>query len=312
MKAIIYERSRKGPTLVLREVNKPVPRDHEVLVRIHATSVNALDSRLIQMGIGIPKNKILGADIVGIVEEVGTSVTTFKPGDTVLGDISGSGLGGFAEYVAVSEHALIVKPAGIPDDIAAAIPVAAVTALQALRDKADIKPGMKVLIYGAGGGVGMYAVQLASYFGTQVTAVCSAHNTAVVRSLGAIEVIDYAFEDITAKDLQFDRIIAINGSHSLLAYKRILTPNGIFVLVGGPLRQIFTSLVLGPIMSWGSRKFRTLVAKPNIRDLEFITALVASGKVRPIIDRRYQLEQTAEALRYVGAGHVQGKVVITI
>jgi len=312
MKAIVFEKQKKPAELVLREVPKPILRDHEVLVHIHAASINALDYRPMQMGVGTPKSGIFGADIVGQVEAVGVAVSVFKPGDVVMGDISGNGCGGFAEYVAVPEDILIKKPADVSDDVAAAVPVAAVTALQALRDKGAIQSEQKVLIYGAGGGVGTYAVQLAVYFGAQVTAVCSARNVARVLSLGAAEVIDYALEDVTASDRRFDLIIAINGYHPLAAYTRILAPQGVYVMVGGTLRQIFKSLLLGPFMSMGSRKMRALAAKPNVSDLEFVMALVASGKVLPVIDRTYPLEQTAEAMRYVGEGHAQGKVVITI
>jgi len=313
VKAIVFEKVKSSKNLVLREVPKPIPQDHDVLVRIHAASVNALDYRPMQMGIGMPKSRIFGADIVGTVESVGGQVSTFKPGDMVVGDISDNGCGGFAEYVAVAEDALVLKPEVISDELAAAVPVAAVTALQALRDKGDIKPGMNVLIYGAGGGVGTYAVQLASYFGAHVTAVCSARNTELVRSLGASEVIDYKLEDITTSNRHFDRIIAINGHHPLSAYKRILAPDGMLVMVGGSLKQILTALFFGSLLSLvGNRKIRTLAAKPNVRDLEFVLELVASGKLRPVIDRRYPLEETAEAMQYVSEGHAQGKVVITI
>jgi len=312
VKAIIFEKSKSGDPLVLRDVDKPKPRNNEVLVHIHVASVNALDYRPMQMGVGIPKSRIFGADIVGRVEAVGLGVGRFKPGDAVLGDISGCGCGGFAEYVSVPEDVLVLKPASISDEVAAAVPVAAVTALQALRDKGAMQPGLKVLIYGAGGGVGTYAVQLATYFGAEVTAVCSATNATQARSLGASDVIDYTLEDVTASDRSFDRIIAINGYHHLSAYKRILAPHGIYVMVGGSLRQIFTSILLGPFLSIGSRKLRALAAKPNVKDLEFVIELVASGKIRPVIDRQYPLEHTAQAMRYVGEGHARGKVIITI
>lgn len=271
-----------------------MPNTHEVLVRIHAASVNALDYRPMRMGVGIPKSRIFGADIVGMVEEVGRDVTTFKPCNMVVGDISGNGCGGFAEYVAADENVLALKPSAISDELAAALPVAAVTALQALLDKGELTAGMRLLIYGAGGGVGTYAVQLASYFGAQVTAVCSTRNTTLVRNLGASEVIDYTREDITTSSRRFDRIIAINGYHRLSEYKHLLVPNGIFVMVEG------------------SKKIRTLAAKPNREDLEFVLDLVASGKIHPVIDRCYPLEQTAEAMSYVSEGHAQGKVVITV
>ena len=312
MKAIVFEKGKPANALVLREVPKPIPQDHDVLVRIHAASVNALDYRPMRMGVGIPKSRIFGADIVGTVEEVGIEVSAFKPGDMVVGDISDNGCGGFAEYVAVSEDALVLKPATISDEFAAAIPVAAVTALQALRDKGDIKPAMNVLIYGAGGGVGTYAVQLASYFGAQVTAVCSTRNAELVRSLGASNVIDYTREDITTGDHRFERVIVINGNNPLRSYTRILAPGGMLVMVGGSLKQILTSLFFGSFLSLGTRKIRTLAAKPNVKDLEFVLDLVASGKLRSVIDRHYPLEKTAEAMQYVSKGHAQGKVVITV
>jgi len=312
VKAILYEKAKSGAALFLRDVEKPIPGNHEVLVSIHVASLNALDYRPMKMGVGIPKNRIFGADIVGVVEDVGLDVRRFKPGDTVLGDISGCGSGGFAEYVSVPDDVLVLKPAGISDETAGAVPVAAVTALQALRDKGDIQPGLRVLIVGAGGGVGTYAVQLAAYFGAQVAAVCSAQNAALVRSLGASEVIDYTLEDVTASNRKFDRIIAINGYHSLVSYKRILAPHGIYVMVGGSLRQIFTSILLGPFLSIGNRKFRALAAKPKVKDLEFVLDLVATGELRAVIDRKYSLEQTAEAMRYVSSGHARGKVIITI
>ncbi|AEV30149.1 Zn-dependent oxidoreductase, NADPH:quinone reductase [Sphaerochaeta pleomorpha str. Grapes] len=312
MKAVIFEKSRSAAALVLRDIEKPIPRNREVLVRIHASSLNALDYRSMQMGIGSPKSGIFGADIVGLVEAVGLGVTRFKPGDSVLGDISDCGSGGFSEYVSVVEDVLVLKPAGVPDEIAAAVPVAAVTALQAVRDKGAMQPGLRVLIYGTSGGVGTYAVQLAAFFGAQVTAVCSARNVAQAHSLGASEVIDYALEDVTASDRSFDRIIVINGNHLLSAYKRILAPHGICVMVGGSLRQIFKTMLFGPFLSIGSRKIRMLAAKSNVKDLEFVIGLVAAGKVRPVIDRQYSLEQTSEAMQYVSEGHAQGKVIITI
>ncbi|HKL59586.1 MAG TPA: NAD(P)-dependent alcohol dehydrogenase [Sphaerochaeta sp.] len=312
MKAILWEKHKSEAALFLRDVQRPSPRNNEVLIRIHASSLNALDYRPMHMGIGIPKNRIFGADIVGMVEKVGKDVTRFKPGDTVLGDTSGCGSGGFAEYVSVPEDVLVLKPEGVSNETAAAVPVAAVTALQAVRDKAAVQPGLQVLIYGASGGVGTFAVQLATYFGAQVTAVCSARNVDEIRSLGASDVIDYALEDITASSRKFDRIIAINGNNTLSAYKGILAPHGIYVMVGGSLRQIFTSLVLGPFLSFGSRKFRSLSATPNRKDLEFVIDLVASGTLKAVIDRHYPLEQTAEAMRYVGEAHARGKVIITM
>jgi NADPH:quinone reductase-like Zn-dependent oxidoreductase len=311
MKAIVYEKSSSPDVLVFREVEKPIPNDHEVLVKIHAVSVNAADYRSMRMGI-IPKRKIFGADIAGTIETVGKDIAKFKVGDEVFGDISGSGFGGFAEYVAVPENLLALKPAGVSFEDAAAVPMASLTALQALRDKGNIQPGQKVLIYGAGGGVGTFAVQLAKTFGADVTAVCSSKNAALVQSLGADRVIDYTQEDVFKSGRRFDLIIAVNGNRPLSVYKRALTPTGIFVMVGGALSQVVKTLLFGTLMSFGNQKMRFLAAKPSTKDLEFIIKLVEEGKIKPVIDRRYPLHETAEAVRYLSEGHARGKVVISI
>lgn len=311
MKAVVYEKSSSPDVLVFREVEKPVPTDSEVLVKISAVSVNAGDYRSMRMG-SIPKRKIFGSDIAGTIEAIGKNVQKLKVGDEVFGDISGCGLGGFAEYVAVPESALALKPASISFENAAALPMAAVTALQALRDKGGIRPGQKVLIYGAGGGVGTFAVQLAKYFGAQVTAVCSPYNLELTSALGADHVIDYTNEDIFKSGRQFDLILAVNGNQPLSDYKRALAPKGITIMVGGALSQVIKILVFGAILSIGSKKMRLLEAKPCVKDLEFIIKLVEEGKIKPIIDRRYPLAETAQAVRYLGAGHARGKVIITV
>lgn len=311
MKAVVYEKYASHGGFIFREVEKPVPDDNEVLIRIIAASVNALDYRQVRMGI-VPKGKILGADIAGRVEEVGKNIREFQPGDEVLGEISDCGSGGFSEYVTVIEKVLVHKPAGVSFEEAAAVPVAALTALQALRDKGNIQSGQKVLINGAGGGVGTFAVQFAKYYGAEVTAVCSTGNTELARSLGADNVIDYTQEDFTKSGNRYDIIIAVNGYHPLLAYMRALTSRGIYVMVGGTWSQIFKSLVFGPLMSIGSRKFRILAAKCNKKDLAFIIDLVKKGEVKPFIDRRYPLSETGEAFRYLNEGHARGKVVITV
>ncbi len=310
MKAVLYDKTVPG-ALALREVEKPVPSDGEVLVRIHAVSVNAADYRSMKMGI-IPKRKIFGADIAGRVEAVGKSVGQFAAWDDVLGEISSFGFGGFAEYAAVPEAALVKKPANVTFEVAAAVPMAAVTALQALRNAGEIKPGQKALIVGAGGGVGTFAVQLAKHFGAEVTAVCGTGNLELMRALGADRVIDYTREDFTVSQDRYDLILAVNGGRPLSVYKRALKPGGITVVVGGALSQVIKAMLLGPVMSLGSVKVRILAAKPSTKDLEFVMRLVADGSIKPVIDRRYTLSETAEAVRYIGEGHARGKAIINI
>lgn len=311
MKAVVYDKRESPNVLVFREVEKPIPNDNEVLVKIYAVSINAADYRSMKMGI-IPKRKIFGADIAGRVEAVGKNINKFTIGDEVFGDISACGCGGFAEYVAVTESALALKPDSVPFETAAAVPMAAVTALQALRNKGNIQPGQKVLICGAGGGVGTFSVQLAKHFGAEVTAVCGEKNVQVIQSLGADYVINYNENDFTKSGKHYDLVLALNGNHSLFTYKRLLAPKGIYVMVGGALSQVIKSLLFGGFMSIGSKKMRFLAAKPNTKDLEFIIKLVQDGKVKPIIDRRYPLHETAEAVRYLSDGHALGKVVINV
>ncbi len=311
MKAVVYEKGNPPEFLEFREVEKPDPQDNEVLVKIHAVSVNAADYRSMRMGI-IPKRKIFGADIAGRVEAAGKDIKKFKTGEEVFGDIAGCGFGGFAEYVAVPERFLARKPAWVSFEDAAAVPMAAVTALQALRDKGNIQPGQKILIYGAGGGVGTFTIQLAKIFEAEVTAVCSTGNTELVKSLGADHVLDYAQEDVFKSGKHFDRIIAVNGNRPLSQYKRALTPKGICVVVGGALSQVIPSLLFGAFMSIGSKKIGALAAKASMNDLEFIIKLVEEGKVKPVIDRQYPLQETAKAMQYLSEGHARGKVVISV
>ena len=311
MKAFVYNKESLPDKLIYCDVKKPVPNDNEVLIKVLAVSANAADYRSMKMGI-IPKRKIFGADIAGCVESVGKNIQQFKPGDEVIGDLSDCGFGGFAEYAVAPEKALIPKPAKILFEEAAALPMSAITALQALRDKGNIQHGQKVLIVGSSGGVGTFAVQLAKYFGAIVTAVCSTRNVEQSGSLGADYVIDYTKEDFTKSDKKYDLIIAINGHRTLSAYKRILNPNGIYVMVGGALSQVFKSILFGWLMSFGSKKIRFLAAKSNQKDLEFITKLVVDGKIKPVIDKRYPLEQAADAMKYLCEGHALGKVVINV
>jgi NADPH:quinone reductase-like Zn-dependent oxidoreductase len=311
MKAVVYHKKGLPDKLIFCDAEKPSPNDNEVLIKIYAASANAADYRSMRMGI-IPKRRIFGADIAGRVESVGKYIRKFKPGDEVIGDLSDFGFGGFAEYVVAPEKALVPKPVNILFEEAAALPLAAITALQALRDKGNIQQGKKVLIAGSGGGVGTYAVQLAKYFGAEVTAVCSTKNVGQTISLGADHAIDYTKEDFTKSNRYYDLILAINGNRPLNAYKRILNPNGIYVMVGGALSQILKSILFGWLMSFGSKKMRYLVAKSNQKDLEFVVKLVEDGKIKPVIDRRYSLENTALAMRYLGEGHARGKVVINV
>ncbi len=311
MKAVVYDRRNSPDILAIRDVEKPVPQDNEVLVKIHAVSLNAADYRSMQMGI-IPKRKIFGADIAGRVEEVGKNIGNFKVGDEVFGDIARSGFGGLAEYAAAPERLLALKPFNVSFEDAAAVPMAAVTALQALRDLGNIQKGQKVLICGAGGGVGNFAVQLAKYFGAEVTAVCSTENAELARSIGANFVIDYKKEDFTKSGKHYDLVLAVNGNHSLFAYRRILTSHGIFVMAGGALAQLFSTIIFGSLLSIGNKKIRHLSTKHNRKDLELVMKLVEAGKVKPIIDRRYSLDQAADAMRYVSKGHARGKVIITV
>ena len=323
MKAMVYTHYGSPDVLQLNEVARPTPRDHEVLVKVHAASVNAGDLHVLRahpflirlMGYGLlrPKNTILGAAIAGRIEAVGAHVTQFQPGDDVFGDVSESGWGGFAEYVCARADAMVLKPSRLSFEEAAAVPVAAVTALQGLRDKGHIQAGQKVLIYGASGGVGTFAVQLAKSFGAEVTAVCSTRNVDTMRSLGADHVIDYTREDFTQNGEQYDLILAANGNRSISEYKRALRPNGTYVMTGGSEKQMFQAMLLGPWISMtGTKKMGNVMAKPNTRDLGFVKELLEEGLVIPVIDRRYPLRETAEALRYLEAGHAQGKVVITV
>src|SRR6184192_270311 len=323
MKAMVYHTYGSPDVLKLEEVQKPVPQDDEVLVQVHATSVNASDwhllrakpflMRLMRYGLLKPKHTILGSDIAGRVEAVGRNVKQFQSGDEVFGNTAKSGFGGFAEYVSVPEEALVLKPANISFEKAAAVPQAALTALQGLRDKGQIQKGQKVLIHGASGGIGTFAVQLAKAFGAEVTAVCSTRNVDIVRSIGADHVIDYTQEDFTRNGQRYDLILAVNGYHSISDYKRALNPEGVYVMTGGSNAQMFQAILLGPLVSMtGRQKMGNSAHKPNKKDLMFMKELLEADKVTPVIDRRYPLGETAEAIRYLEAGHAKGKVVITV
>ena len=311
MKAIVYNKKSYPDKLVYCDVDKPVPDDNEVLIKMHSVSLNAADYRSMKMGL-IPERKIFGADIAGRIESVGKNISLFKPGDEVMGDLASYGFGGLAEYVTAPERALIIKPDQVSFEEAATLPMAAMTALQALRDKGNIQKGQKVLIVGSAGGVGSFAIQLAKYFETEVTGVCSSKNVQQTLSLGANYVIDYTKENFTKKDKRYDIILGINGNYPLSAYKKTLTSNGKYVMVGGSLSQIFKSLLLGWVFSFGSKKMKSVAAKANKTDLELLTKLLEKGIIKPVIDRRYSLDKTADAMDYLKQGHATGKVVINI
>ena len=323
MRAIVYEEYGSPDVLNFQEVEKPAPMEDEVLVKVHAASVNAADWHLLRadpflvrlMGFGLlrPKYKILGADVAGRVEAVGTNVSQFQPGDEIFGDLSGDGFGGFAEFVCASEDALASKPAKVSFKEAAAVPLAAVTALQGLRNKAQVRQGQKVLINGASGGVGTFAVQIAKSFGAEVTGVCSTSKVDMVRSLGADHVIDYTQEDFTKNGQHYDLILAANGYHPISDYKRALSLEGTYVMTGGSGAQMFQSMTLGPILSMtGNKKLGNLSMKANTGDLIFMKGLLEAGEVTPVIDRTYPLAEVPEAMRYLEEGHARGKVVITV
>jgi NADPH:quinone reductase-like Zn-dependent oxidoreductase len=323
MKAIVYTQYGSPDVLQLREVAKPEPKDDQVLVKVHAASANALDYRRFEklsstgrfMEERLVKSigKVLGADIAGVVEAVGVSVKQFQPGDEVFGVSAGSS-GGFAEYVCADENHLALKPANVSFEAAAAVPVAAMTALQGLRDMGQIQPGQKVLINGASGGVGTFAVQIAKAFGAEVTAVCSSRNMDMARSIGADHAIDYAQEDFTQNGQQYDLIFAINGNHPLSSYRRALNPQGTYVCAGGALSQIFQSILLGSLMSKKNGKKMGFmgIAKSNQKDLTCLGELLEAGKVAPVIEKCYPLRDVTTAMRYLAEGHARGKVIVHI
>ena len=322
MKAIVYKKYGPPDVLELAQVDKPTPRDDQVLVKIFAASVNAYDWHfltadisLIRLTAGLlkPANPRLGADLAGRIEAIGRNVKQFKPGDEVYGDIGAWGNGSFAEYICVPEIALALKPDNVSFEQAAAVPMAALTALQGLRDQGKIKPGQKVLIQGASGGVGTFAVQIAKAFGAHVTAVTSPRNLDQARALGADQVIDYTKEDFTKSGQCYDLILAANGYHPLADYKRALTPRGIYVMAGGTASQIFQAMILGSWMSErAGKKMGGFTSRANQTDLVCLKEWIEVGKVKPVVDKCYPLTEAAEAFRYLGTGHARGKVVITI
>jgi NADPH:quinone reductase-like Zn-dependent oxidoreductase len=340
MKAIAYHNYGSPDVLQCEDLEEPIPRGDEVLIKVRAASVNPLDRGelkgvpyIFRIVFGLRKPDAAqpgrpGVDVAGLVEAVGKNVTQFKPGDEVFGmcisNPQHSGVrvwvhyqGSFAEYACAPESTLVLKPNNVTFEQAASVPVAALTALQGLRNKGHIQPGQKVLIHGAGGGVGTFAVQIAKSFGADVTGVSSTSNVEMIRSIGADHVIDYTDEDFTKSGQHYDLIFDCYANHSLSAYGRVLNPRGIYVGVGPPVDLggigILARLIQMLVLSWmGSQKLVTFLAKPSKEDLTILRELVATGKVTPVIDRCYSLNEVPEAMRYLEAGHARGKVVITL
>jgi NADPH:quinone reductase-like Zn-dependent oxidoreductase len=307
--------------LEIREVEKPTPKKGEVLIKVQASSVTFGDLTAVKgepligrifFGFSEPKIKTPGKDVAGQVEAVGANVTQFKPGDRVFGDTSDCGSGAFAEYVSVSEDAIDHMPDNLSYEAAAAVPESGTVALQGLKNKGEIQPGQKVLIYGDSGGIGTFAVQIAKSFGTEVTGVCSTRNLELVFSLGADHVIDYTREDFIQKGIQYDLILATAGYRSIFDYKRALATGGRYVVTGGEMAQIFQPMLLGPWLSSGGRKMTNLSAKSNKEDLSLLKDLIEAGDVSPVIDKSFPLCELPEALQYYGKGRSRGKVVVTV
>ena len=327
MKAIVQdEYGPPGDVLELHDIDVPPVEDDAVLVRVRATSLNPADWHLmrgkpyvarLQFGLRRPKDAVAGCDVAGHVEAVGKNVSAFRPGDEVFGSPFGRGLGTFAEHVCVSADLVAVKPANLSFDHAAAVPLAALTALHGLRDHGSVKPGQRVLIIGASGGVGTFAVQIAKCFGAEVTGVCSTRNVDMVRAIGADHVIDYTQEDFLQNGLRYDLILQIAGTRSPSDSRRALTSKGTLLLISGdsdgnwigPVGRLIKALVLSPFVR---QRLTSFVVKPNTEDLQFLSGLVEAGKLTPVIDRTYSLSEIPEALGYLEAGRARGKVVITV
>ncbi|WP_373020977.1 NAD(P)-dependent alcohol dehydrogenase [Thiomicrorhabdus sp.] len=323
MKAVVLEKYGSPEALQLKEVSKPKPKWNQVLVKVHAVSINDWDWGILtatpfanrwMAGIFIPsKIPILGCDIAGRIEAVGANVKRFKVGDDVFGDLSSNGWGGFAEYLCADENALTLKPEDMPFDDAACLPQAGLLALQGLlQGKIDSGKHKKVLINGASGGAGTLAIQIAKSYGAEVTAVCSAEKMDLVKSLGADRLIDYKQQDFTRDTDLYDLILDVKGFHSLFDYRRVLNSKGHYVMLGGSNTLALQTILIGPLVSmFSDRKLGLLILKPN-KNLEMLTQLYEDGKVRPVIDKRYPLEQASEAMRYYAHGLARGKVVISM
>ena len=321
MKAIVYEKYGSPDVLVLKEIEKPVPNENEVLINVHAASINSWDWDMLTgrpleyrlfFGLLKSKYKILGCDVAGKVEAVGKNTKQFSPGDHVFGDLCEGSWGGFAEYACAREHELSLKPEHMTFEEAAATPQAGLLALHGLCDKREIKPGEKILINGAGGGVGTFGIQMAKSFGAEVTGVDSTGKLDMLRSLGADHVIDYTQEDFTKNGMRYDRILDVKTNRSVFDYLRALNANGIYVTVGGKSARILQLVLLGPLIcKTGNKKLALLMHKPN-KDISVLNEFFESGKVTPVIDKCFPLTETAEAFKYFGEGQFKGKIVIQL
>ena len=322
MKAIVYTQYGSPDVLQLKEIDKPAPKDDEVLIKVHAASINSWDWDMLTgrpfeyrflSGLLKPKKtKILGCDIAGQIEAVGKKIKKFQPGDDVFGDLCEGSWGGFAEYVCARENELTLKPASMTNEEAAATPQAGLLALQGLGDKSEIQPGQRILINGAGGGVGTFAIQIAKSFGAEVTGVDSTGKLDMMSSLGADYVIDYNQDDFTKNGKSYDLILDVKTDRSVFDYWRALSPNGNYVTVGGRTARILQLVLVGSLISMtGSKKLTLIKHKPN-KDLNIINELFESGKIKPVLDKCFPLSETAEAFQYFGEGHFKGKVVITV
>lgn len=322
MKAIVFDHYGPPEELSLREVPAPEPKVGEVLMSVRAAALNAADWHvmradpfLVRLMCGLlqPRRQRLGADVAGVILAVGSGVRRFKEGDEVFGCLPLNGWGSYAEQACAAEEVLASKPGRIGFDEAAAVPLAALTALQALRNVGQLQAGERVLVSGASGGVGTYAVQIAKVLGAEVTAVCSSRNAEQARALGADHVLDYATVDFTRQAERYDVIVAANGYHPLAAYRRCLTPRGRYAMVGGAGKQMAEAVFLGPLLSEkGGRRLGRVDMTPNGADMRFLADLLDAGKLKAVIDRRYPLAQVPEAIRYLEEGHARGKVVITV
>ena len=323
MKAVVYTKYGSPAVLQLQEIEKPIPKENEVLVKVYAASVNSSDWDLLKGkpflvriigGLFKPRHKILGADIAGTVEAIGNDVKDFKPGDEVFGDIAGSGFGGFAEYVAVPEKLLAQKSQVMSFEQAASLPQAGLLALQGLRYKGTIKQGDEVLINGAGGGVGTIGLQYAKLLGAVGTCVDKAEKFDMLRSLGADYLIDYTKEDYTRNDKQYDRILDVIAHRSVSDYKRALKPHGIFAMIGGSMGGLLLQLMfIWPILSrFSNKKLGIMGYRPTRKDLEYLIQLFEEGKLIPVIDRTYPLQEVPAAFQYFSEGNIKGKIIINV
>jgi NADPH:quinone reductase-like Zn-dependent oxidoreductase len=324
MKAIIRSSYGSPEVLSLADIPKPAPDDNEILVNIRAVSLNASDVELLTakplyvrlsgFGFLTPKVRILGSDIAGVVEAVGSRITRFKPGDHVFGDTFWHGLGGLADYVCVPDDApMSLKPENLSFEDAACLPQAGAIALQAVRDSGSVQPGQKVLINGAGGGAGIFAIQLAKLHGAEVTGVDNGGKLETMRQAGADHVVDYTTEDFTSLGETYDFILDLAAHRSIFTHRRALRPGGVYGMVGGAMSRILQVALLGPLISkFSGKKMSLLVIRPSTQDLEALLDLVEGGKITPVIDRRFRLDEAVEALRYLAQKRGRGKIVVTV